>query len=114
MPNHFHGIIIIGENECNCRDVMHHVSTSSNKNNNINPNQNQFGPQRNNLASVIRGFKSAVTKQARLINPDFAWQSRFYDRIIRNEKEFYKVKQYIINNPNNWDNDRNNQDGLLT
>lgn len=117
MPNHFHAIVFIGENEYNkfgytkCRDTMHCVSTTST---NINSIQNKFGPQCKNLASIIRGFKSVVTKQARMINREFAWQSRFYDRIIINEKEFYKIKQYIINNPNNWDNDRNNQDGLWT
>ncbi len=38
MPNHFHGIIGIGDNEynsnreSNCRDAMHHVPTNSGRN----------------------------------------------------------------------------------
>ncbi|WP_172794525.1 hypothetical protein [Tannerella forsythia] len=30
------------------------------------------------------------------------WQSDYFDRVIRNEKEYYRIKQYIINNPLNW------------
>jgi len=36
--------------------------------------KNQFAPQRKNLASIIRGFKSAVTTVARKKNIDFGWQ----------------------------------------
>jgi len=93
MPNHIHCIIIIGENEYNCRDAMHCVST------------NKFGPQSKNLPSLIRGFKSAVTKCAKIINPDFSWQSRYYEHIIRNEKSLEKISEYIINNPLKWDMD---------
>jgi len=75
MPNHLHGIIIIGNNEYNGdgRDAMHRVSTpiSTHASPSIPSSlsaspKNQFGPQRKNLASIIRGIKSSVTKQARL------------------------------------------------
>lgn len=111
MPNHFHAIIGIGDNEYNSqrgsvdgRDAMHCVSTNTNTN--TNRPKNQFGPQSKNLASIIRGFKIGVTKNARQINPDFAWQSRFYDHIIRNEKSFQTISNYIINNPANWQEDK--------
>lgn len=98
MPNHFHGIIIIGENKYNTqrRDVMHCVSTSKPQ------SKNKFGPQSKNLASVIRGFKIGITKNARMINPGFAWQSRFYDHVIRDQKDYDRIHQYIINNPAKW------------
>jgi hypothetical protein len=51
MPNHFHAVICIGENEFNS------VVTCD--------GPNKFGPQSKNLASVIRGFKSSVTKQTK-------------------------------------------------
>ena len=75
MPNHFHAIIIIGENEYNMRgrDAMHCVSAGT---------TNKFGPQSKNLASIIRGFKMGVTKNARQIHAGFEWQARFYDHII--------------------------------
>ena len=111
MPNHFHAIIGIGENKYNTRpngrDAMHCVSTIINDTTNTNKNpKNKFGPQSKNLASIIRGFKIGVTKNARLINPDFAWQSRFHDHIIRDEKSFQNITNYIINNPLNWSEDQ--------
>ncbi|TNE82051.1 MAG: hypothetical protein EP332_01875 [Bacteroidetes bacterium] len=64
--------------------------------------QNQFGPQSNNLASIMRGFKSAVTTRARNIEPDFAWQSRFYEHIVRDQESFETISWYIKKNPENW------------
>jgi len=129
MPNHIHCIIIIGENEYNkhyrdamrgdniCgnvtqnnrrdatqnyrRDAMHGVSTINNTN-----NTNKFGPQSKNLPSIIRGFKSAVTKRAKIINPDFSWQPNYYEHIIRDEKSFKTISEYIINNPLKWNEDK--------
>jgi REP element-mobilizing transposase RayT len=68
--------------------------------------KNHFGPQSKNLASIIRGFKIGVTRNARKIKPDFAWQSRYYDHIIRNEKSHNAIRKYIKNNPQKWTNDR--------
>lgn len=85
MPDHFHAIIGIGENEYNRNSI-----------------KNQFGPQSKNLASIIRGFKSAVTMAARQINSDFQWQSRFHDSILRNHHAFDTISSYIIDNPKNW------------
>jgi len=101
MPNHFHGIIFIGDNEYNCRDAMHRVSTD--KTDDIY--KNEFGPQSKNVSSIIRGFKSAVTIQARKINPDFGWQTRFHDHVIRNSKSYNAISHYIIANPKNWVDD---------
>ncbi|NCT74721.1 MAG: hypothetical protein GXC78_09335 [Chitinophagaceae bacterium] len=62
-----------------------------------------FGPQSKNLSAIIRGFKGTVTLNARMIDPTFAWQPRFYDRIIRNEKEYDALAWYIQNNVKNYD-----------
>ena len=35
------------------------------------------------------------------------WQPRFYDRIIRNEKELNDTRRYIIENPQRWEQDEN-------
>lgn len=121
MPNHFHGIIIIGENEYNtkrgterdmecdmeCRDAMHCVSTTTtDKTTTNNDTKNEFGPQSKNLASIIRGFKSSVTTFAHKNNIKFGWQSRFHDHIIRNNAEYNRIKTYIIKNPANWPQDK--------
>ena len=74
------------------------------------------GPQRKNLSSIMRGFKSAVTLNARQINPDFAWQDRFHslsriefgNHLIRDEETLNKIRNYIKTNPMNWNKDRFN------
>jgi len=120
MPNHFHGIIEIGWNRYNnllfrpittldqehptsCRDAMHGVSTGSNSGN------NKFGPQRKNLGSVMRGFKSSVTTFARKNKILFDWQPRYFDVLIRDDKTLEKIRRYILNNVKNWDRDRFNK-----
>lgn len=70
---------------------------------------NQFGPQSKNVSSIIRGFKSAVTMASRMIDPDFGWQSKFHDHIIRNHGEYLRIENYIINNPKNWKEDKFNE-----
>ena len=54
------------------------------------------------FASIVRGFKIGVTKNARLIHSGFEWQPRFHDHIIRDDKSFQNISIYIINNPINW------------
>ncbi|MBA7528398.1 hypothetical protein ES705_20581 [subsurface metagenome] len=66
---------------------------------------NKFGPQSKNLASIIRGYKTGVKKYATMNKIDFAWQPRYHDHIIRNEKSFQNISEYIANNPMNWNND---------
>ena len=39
---------------------------------------------------------------------DFAWQSNYYEHIVRDEQSLFNIREYIKNNPANWDNDRNN------
>ncbi len=67
IPNHFHAVIIIGKNKFN-KGVLPITITS----------QNKFSPQSKNLGSIVRGFNSSVTKQARQINPNFGWMGHYY------------------------------------
>jgi len=118
MPNHVHGIIIInkpddgrndGHNDGRTVGTQNFVETqniASLQRPDTNKPKNQFGPQSQNLASIIRGFKTGVTKHARQINPDFTWQSRYHDHIIRDEKSYHNITQYIINNPLKWQEDK--------
>lgn len=94
MPNHFHAIIHIGENEFQ----IQHQKTGQ-------PN-NQFSPQSRNLASIVRGFKSSVTKRALTFNSDFKWQTRFHDHIIKTNKSYERISQYIRLNPILWKDDK--------
>ncbi|MGQ1891399.1 transposase [Thermophagus sp. OGC60D27] len=112
MPDHVHGIIIINkpdDGRNHGQMVGAHVGNPVRGAKFCAPDRypkNQFGPQSQNLASIIRGFKIGVTKNARQINPHFAWQPRYHDHIIRNEKSFYNISRYIINNPGKWARDK--------
>lgn len=33
------------------------------------------------------------------------WQRNYYDHIIRSEQEYFRIAEYILNNPKNWDKD---------
>ncbi len=98
MPNHFHAILFFYEPE---------IPVENNKIPQTPGYLNTFGPQKNNLSSLIAGLKSACTK--RIItegNKSFAWQVNYNDHIIRNQKELEKIENYIRFNPQNWDTDK--------
>lgn len=71
MPNHIHLIIFIYEDS---------------------NGRTQFAPT---ISRIIKQFKGSITKQIGFS----IWQKSFYDRIIRNEKEYQSVWNYIHNNP---------------
>lgn len=108
MPNHFHAIIGIGVNNYNTPDATSPPDTKHDNAPEKQKPKNQFAPQSKNLASVIQGFKIGVTKNARQINPGFAWQPRYHDHIIRDVKSYQRISDYIINNPKKWYRDKLN------
>lgn len=83
MPNHVHMIVKI-END-------------------YDPNNGAMwaSPSTQALPKIIRSFKVLVTKESGF-SP---WQRNYYDHIIRNDREFSDIWQYIENNPANWEND---------
>ncbi len=85
---------------------MHCVSTIESINTvDTNDSKNKFGPQTKNISSIIRGFKSSVTKYARVNGIEFKWQAKFHDHIIRDKEEFIKISNYIKYNVKNWKED---------
>ena len=54
------------------------------------------------LSRIIGQYKSAVTKYANEHDISFAWQPRFHDHIIRDEREYQEIWNYIDNNPIKW------------
>jgi len=111
MPNHVHGIIRIQYNKlCNLRrDAINRVFTN---NDNIGGITKQNNPMLNkkSIPYIIRWYKGITTHTIRQLPNSFIfhWQPRYYDRIIRNKKELNAIRQYIKNNPKNWEQDRNN------
>ena len=116
MPNHVHGIIFINGNSDGegCRDAIHRVSVKNtdaihrntdaingvSTNGGITKNNNPMLHE--NLSTIIRWYKGRTTFEIRKFNPDFSWQPRFHDHIIRNETELTKISEYIFHNPQNW------------
>ena len=98
MPDHIHGLLLF--------DKPNEQASSLNY-------QNAFGPQRDNLAAVIRGFKSGVSALAKKKGLTFDWQSRFHDRGGRNDVELKKIQHYITNNPARWKHEQFGEEGLF-
>ena len=93
MPDHIHGIILL-----------------DNPNEEMILKKKKFEIRKKSLSLVMRTFKAAVTARAREIHPKIEiWQPRFYDRIIRNERQLHNIRKYIINNPLQWEEEQKNQ-----
>jgi putative transposase len=83
VPNHLHGIVTIVESSANSASI----------------------------AEIIRGFKTFSAREInkhRQLRGVPVWQRNYFDRVIRTEKELENIRQYIINNPQNWHTDSQN------
>lgn len=123
MPNHIHGILILtgniadrdndSDSDSDSVQTLHATSLPDP----IHDPQSKFpipkndqmakiSPKLGSLSAIVRGYKSAITKHAHRLGFEFAWQTRFYDHIIRDEASFQRITNYIINNPANWKEDK--------
>lgn len=115
MPNHVHGVLVLdgndgmdgdgmdvngGGRDVACRDVACNVPTVKNE------RMAAISPKSNSISSIIRSYKSVVTKYCNQLELPFAWQSRFYDHVIRDDESFHRISNYINNNPANWNADK--------
>jgi putative transposase len=109
MPNHVHGIVVIDKPD-NYRSVetLHATSLPPNPTTPSPKNEKMasISPKPGSLSTIIRSYKSVVTKNARHIHADFAWQPRFHDHIIRTNESYQNIKTYINENPVKWDEDK--------
>lgn len=122
MPNHLHGIVVIddrgkpGAEAMKPEDTACRVPTDG--------HAEQFGkPVANSIPTIVRSFKSAVTKSINddpgtaeacrafladrlgLVPPGripSLWQSRYYEHIIRNDRDLDEIRAYITSNPARW------------
>ncbi|MEP2447007.1 MAG: transposase [Balneola sp.] len=108
MPNHVHGIIEIID-----KNPIVGANRDSPLRNKIGINnsfyKSKFESPSNNIGAIIRGYKSSVTKQINLIRKTPGTkilQRGYYDHIIRNEESLFYIREYIKNNPKNWNKDR--------
>jgi REP element-mobilizing transposase RayT len=104
MPDHFHGLVSVG--------ARHAVpATADGEDNAV-----VFGkPIEGSLSTVMRSFKSVVTKQCNAVagtacraptnvrmsnhSESKIWQRGFWERVIRDERELRMVREYIRTNP---------------
>ena len=77
MPNHVHVILIADENDMQV-----------------------------SIANIVGQYKMSVTKLIRKSSPEkIVWQRSFHDHIIRNQKSYEKIWNYIEDNPRKWEED---------
>lgn len=107
MPNHVHGILIIDKKNV-VDDVVDPLPVETLQCNVSTQNEfmSKISPKSGTISTIIRSFKSAVTKNAHYIHADFEWQERFHDCIIRDSVAFETIQNYIANNQANWKEDR--------
>jgi REP element-mobilizing transposase RayT len=122
IPNHVHGLIGITTESPALNDVdsFRDSPTNSSKPDRVDASRrdastdenesdstNEFRLHAHSLGSIIGQYKSMCTKRIRaMCRSDFGWQSRYYDRIVRNRREWAAVRRYILRNPVNWTDDR--------
>lgn len=112
MPNHIHAIVIIDDRRDACRDAIYRVSgpelpiESDKERGGITGRSNPMLYR--SLGTVIRGLKARVTHYANEKGLEFAWQSRFHDRIIRDQKDLNETSLYVENNVVKWPEDEMN------
>jgi REP element-mobilizing transposase RayT len=100
MPNHVHGIIIVGAQFIAPSDGF---QTGT-------PNQDAMN-RAPTLGQMVRAYKAASTRLLRrAATPDFGWQRNYYEHVIRDEKSksLIRIREYIMNNPASWAIDREN------
>lgn len=82
MPDHVHGILVF-------RSEAHPSPV--------------HGPSAGSLGAVGGQFKKRATKRIRARRrPDFSWQERYFDQILRDDEDLERYRVYIRGNPGRW------------
>jgi len=138
MPNHVHGILIIDKpvtptppdeqtlHEQTLHEQTLHVGTrliaslpsvepsvvpstvptEKNERGGITGDKNPMFYE--NISRIVRWYKGVCTFECHKIQPNFRWQARFHDHIIRDAQSFENIQHYIETNPLNWGKDKFN------
>lgn len=103
MPNHVHGIIVLMDSPVGATHASPLPMTGR--------IQNPRGPRCRSLASIVGSFKSAVAKRINEMRDTpgaSVWQRNYYEHIIRDDGSMNRIREYIANNPVQWELDREN------
>lgn len=111
MPNHIHGIICLTNRRGTaCRAPMRDDGLNSGTACRAPTGTTEkFGkPTIGTIPTIIRSYKSAVSKQIHKSDKKFKWQRNYYEHIIRNELSLFFIRKYIRENPLHWNIDSEN------
>ena len=122
MPNHIHGILeimptapvetlhaTILHNPCKMNQETLHATSLPAAPENLEVKNNymaSISPRKGSLASIIRSYKSAVSKKVHPLYALFEWQERYYDHVIKDAPTYHRIEAYIKNNVCCWEKDR--------
>ena len=112
MPNHVHGIVVI-EAETGPRSANQMVFEGAGAMNRAPTAEAapvdggvHWTPA---LGEIVRVFKAVSARRIRDVgDPDFGWQRNYYERVIRNEREWERARAYVAANPARWVEDAEN------
>ena len=107
MPNHLHGIIMINQPTVAAQPTVGAALVAA------RPVAMAVQPT---LGDIIGAYKSLTTVEyTRGVKtmkwtpfPRRLWQRNYYEHIIRDDDALGRIRQYIIDNPGQWDFDREN------
>ena len=116
MPNHFHTIleIVVAQND----DINKIIKGQPQGIAPTGTAPTGIAPTNKTIGDMIGAFESITTVEyIRGVKnnnwPSFdkkLWQRNYWEHIIRNENEYNRISQYIINNPIKWENNKLNGD----
>jgi REP element-mobilizing transposase RayT len=96
MPNHVHMIALVEREEI--------IEVPSGSEETANGTPRAASPTKAIIPKMINALKGLTSKEAGFS----LWQRSYYDHVIRNEKDYNRIAEYIENNPARWDEDRFN------
>jgi REP-associated tyrosine transposase len=103
MPNHVHVIVALFQAD----DSKSTVGASGGTPTGEGPLAPTLKPR--SLGAFVSGFKSATTvriNRRRNMPREPVWQRNYWEHVIRNENELHKLRDYIQNNPQRWELNR--------
>ena len=111
MPNHVHGIIwILGEGLSARQTLPRRRGVGARH---ASPLRAGGGAPAGSLGAIIGSFKAAAARRmnvARGTPGARVWQRNYYERVVRDEQEVQRVREYIQLNHLKWQFDKENPD----
>ena len=108
MPNHLHGIIMIGVDGKGKASAEHGVANAKISSADALP-LHPIGTISGSLGAIVQNFKSTSSRRINTLRDTPGaklWQRNYFERVVRNDRELNAIRQYIIANPLNWESDR--------